>query len=186
MIEAFELLLCYWAWLKKDEFWEINDIDALQCAKTSIFKTINQLKHLFPRSTGNQWKIPKLHEQMHIAHNIYLFGNHQNIHTGPQEHNHIAISKKPSQHTQKRKKNFDSQLGNRLIDQYSIDFTQNKILKQQSINDYSNEAAPKFKDISLKHTNMASKFEVSMRLEYETNKIDVQYQWITASKKAMN
>ncbi len=61
MIEAFQLLLCYWAWLKKDEFWEINDIDALQCAKTSIFKTINQLKHLFPRSTGNQWKIPKLH-----------------------------------------------------------------------------------------------------------------------------
>jgi len=41
MIEAFELLLCYWAWLKKEEFWDINDMDALKCAKYSIFKTIN-------------------------------------------------------------------------------------------------------------------------------------------------
>jgi len=112
MIEAFELLLCYWAWLKKEEFWDINDMDALQCAKSSIFKTINCLKYLFPRSAGNQWKIPKLHEQMHIAHNIKLFGSHLNIHTGPQEHNHIANSRKPSQPTQKRKRHFDWQLGN--------------------------------------------------------------------------
>ena len=111
MIEAFELLLCYWAWLKKEEFWHIDNMDALQCAKISIFKTINRLKHLFPRSTGNQWDIPKFHEQLHIAFLIYLFGCHLNIHTGPQEHNHIAISKKSSQHTQKRKLNFDNQFG---------------------------------------------------------------------------
>ena len=106
MIEAFELLLCYWTWFKKEEFWSIHDMDALQCARISIFKTINKPKHLFPRLSGNQWKIPKLHEQLHIAHNIYLYGCHQNIHTGPQEHNHIANTKKPSQHTQKKKMQF--------------------------------------------------------------------------------
>ena len=41
MIEIFELLLCYWAWLKKEEFWDINDMGALECVKTSIFKTIS-------------------------------------------------------------------------------------------------------------------------------------------------
>lgn len=25
MIEAFESMLCYWSWLKKEEFWDIND-----------------------------------------------------------------------------------------------------------------------------------------------------------------
>ena len=33
MIEAFELLLCYWEWLKKPEYWNINDMDALYTAK---------------------------------------------------------------------------------------------------------------------------------------------------------
>ena len=40
MIEAFELLLCYWAWLKKEEYWDLNDKESLQCAKSSIFETI--------------------------------------------------------------------------------------------------------------------------------------------------
>jgi len=141
------------------------------------------LKYLFPRSAGNQWKIPKLLEQMNIAHNIYLFGSHLNIHTGPQEHNHIANSKKTSQHTQKRKRNFDWQLGNQLNDQYSINFTQNNILYQQSSNDIMAKTSKTTNDTESKHTNMASKFEVSMQIDCETNKIIVQYQWITASKK---
>ena len=33
------------------------------------------------------------------------------------------------------------------------------------------------------YTNMALKFEVSMQIDSKTNKIIVQYQWITASKK---
>jgi len=103
MIEAFEMLLCYWAWLKKDEYWDCNDMKALECAKIAICKTVNQLVHLFPRSTGSQWNIPKLHEQLHIAHNIHLWGSHKNIHTGPQEHNHIDNAKKLVNRTSKKK-----------------------------------------------------------------------------------
>ena len=72
MIEAFEMLLCYWAWLKKEEYWACHDMDALQRAKTAICKTVSQLLLLFPRSSGCQWKIPKMHEQLHTAHNIYI------------------------------------------------------------------------------------------------------------------
>lgn len=112
MTEAFELLLCYWAWLRKEEFWEIDNYDALYCAKASIFKTIHQLKHLFPCSSGNQWRIAKFHKQLHIAHNIHLFESHLNIHTGPQEHNYIANAKNPSKYIQKWKLTFENQLEN--------------------------------------------------------------------------
>ena len=38
MVEAFEMLICYWAWLKKDNYWDCNDMGALQHAKTAIKK----------------------------------------------------------------------------------------------------------------------------------------------------
>ena len=41
MIEAFEMLLSYWAWLKKDEYWDLHDNEAQKPAKTSIFKLMN-------------------------------------------------------------------------------------------------------------------------------------------------
>ena len=64
---------------------------------------------------------------------ILLFGAHRNMHTGPQEHNHIENTKKPSERMQKRKAEFDLQIANRLVDKYVIDHTHTKILKQQSI-----------------------------------------------------
>ena len=67
---------------------------------SSYYKNI---RDLFPRSTGSQWNIPKFHDQLHIPYNVYLFGAHQNVHTGPTEHNHIIHSKQPIKVTQKQK-----------------------------------------------------------------------------------
>ena len=53
MIEVFELLLCYWEWIKKPEYWNLNDMNALHTAKASIHQLIQRLKLLFPRSAGN-------------------------------------------------------------------------------------------------------------------------------------
>ena len=160
----------------------MNDMNALQCAKTSIFKTIDRLKHLFLRSTGNQWKIPKLHEQLHIAHNIFLFGSHQNIDTGPQEHNHIANSKGPSQHTQKRKHHFDWQIVNWLNDQYTINNIINLIDQHQTNTRNKQLLNTCIKDINSNGSRMASKFEMRIILNSTTNNIDINYQWITKSK----
>ena len=33
MIHVFEMLLCYWAWLKKAEYWQSDDYKSLQIAK---------------------------------------------------------------------------------------------------------------------------------------------------------
>jgi len=183
MIEAFESLLCYWAWLKKDEFWDLHDIESQKSAKMSIFKLMNRLKHLFPRKNGNQWEIPKFHKQMHIAYYIWLYGSHLNIHTGPQEHNHIANSKKPRQRTQKRKKDFDWQLGNCLNDIHSIEFASNQIRSHNGANTSANISHKRIKDTSKPCIIMATKFEVSMNLETDGNKIKVEYNWLTASMK---
>ena len=143
---------------------------------------VNRLKRLFPRSTGSQWKIPKIHEQMHIAYNIHLYGSHQNIHTGPQEHNHIENTKKPSRCTQKRKYTFDHQLGTCLAEKYVVVYTQNQIKCQQSNLKVPSLSFKSLKEARTKCTQMASKFEVHMKCDLCTNSINVEYQWITKSK----
>ena len=181
MIHAFEMILCYWAWLKKDEYWECNDMEALQEAKVSINTAIQGLKRLFPRSTGSQWNIPKFHEQLHMAYNIHLFGSHQNVHTGPQEHNHIENAKKPSKRTQQRKGVFDWQIGNRLVDKYVINYTHNKIAFQQKRLDQFEELV---EDATKKtSTKQASKFDVYMKRDFHTNDVKIDAGWSTDTLK---
>jgi hypothetical protein len=54
-----------------------------------------------------------MHEQLHVP---VAYGNHKNIHTGPQEHNHIDI-KKAAKKTQQNKNKFDVQTGHRVMEQ---------------------------------------------------------------------
>jgi hypothetical protein len=121
IIYAFEQLLCYWAWLKKDFHWTKKDRTEYDVAKKAIAKMLQELVNCMPRLRGNGWDIPKMHEQLHVASNIYLFGSHKNIHTGPTERNHIDLSKKPAQRTQMRKPTFDWQVSNRLVDKMIVD-----------------------------------------------------------------
>ena len=123
ILYAFEQCLCYWAWLKKDYHWERNDIVAYEATKEAIAQMLRNLMTCVPRSTGRGWHIPKLHEQLHVADTILLFGSHKNVHTGPAEHNHIELSKKPAARTQMRKDTFDWQVSNRLVDKYVVDLS---------------------------------------------------------------
>lgn len=121
IIYAFEQLLCYWAWLKNDQHWLKKDKTQFEAAKTAIAKMLNELVNCMPRLKGNGWDIPKMHEQLHVASNIMLFGSHKNIHTGPTEKNHIELSKKTARRTQLRKATFDMQVANRLVDKMVVD-----------------------------------------------------------------
>jgi hypothetical protein len=92
----FEQCLCYWAWLKKDDHWNKNDVQEYQTVKDAIAQMLPNLVLCVPRTTSRGWHILKLHEQLNLAHTIILFGSHNNVHTGPAEHNHIDLSKKPA------------------------------------------------------------------------------------------
>ena len=74
-----------------------------------------QLQVLWPRQDGLQWSLTKLHEQFHVPYDIHRHGNHYNVHSGPQEHNHISI-KSAAKKTQMQKHKIDLQTGERIVD----------------------------------------------------------------------
>ncbi len=177
MIHVFLMLLCYWAWLKKETYWDYNDHKALNIAKNAIWVLINRLRSLFPSTKGSEWRISKWHEQLHIAFLLLLYIAHRNQHTGPQEHNHIENTKNPSERTQKQKAVFDLQIANRLVDRYVIDHTHNMILKQQSHISMYEELEESFPEEEL--TKLAAKFFVSMKLNTTTIETDLEFGWTT-------
>ena len=130
MLEAFEMLLAFWAWLKKDKYWDCGDAKAMLEAEDAACKLMSQILKLWPREKGQGWEKPKFHETRHYAFNIHMFGKVLNWHSGPQEHNHIDNVKNHASATQKRVMVFDWQLANRLVDKYVIDYA-HSIIQQQ-------------------------------------------------------
>jgi hypothetical protein len=118
---ALEMLLCYWAWLKQDLYWDINSTEQYEIVKDAVSTLLHELIHCVPRETGNGWNIPKIHEQLHVPCYIQMFGAHRNLHTGPAEHNHIELSKQPAGRTQMRAHVFEWQVANRLVDKLVVD-----------------------------------------------------------------
>ena len=115
MVHCFEQMLCYWVWLKQDHYWLAGDLDACNAATKSIKIMARQLQVLWPRQDGLQWAITKLHEQFHVPYDIHRHGSHYNVHSGPQEHNHISI-KAAAKKTQMQKHKIDLQTGERIVD----------------------------------------------------------------------
>ena len=175
------MLLSYWAWLKKAGYWKCNNMESLQSAKNAICQLVNKLKQLFPQSTGSRWNIPKLHEQLPIAYNIHLWGSHRNIHTGPQELNHIENTKKLCNCTQKRKAVLDAQIANLLIDGYIINHT-HKLINYQNQYNTTCIAEKKSQCNEVMHsTHMASKFKCHMKTDFD--KVNDQLRWMSGQLK---
>ena len=120
MRECFQMILCYWIWLKKDTYWCRNDRESLLAAKMAIRKMLSKIVSLWPRTEGQGWHLAKFHEQLHVPDDILYNGAPSGSHSGPLEHNHIRMVKKPSQRTQKRRKVLDMQLAQRNYESYII------------------------------------------------------------------
>ena len=129
MVYVFQQILCYWTWLKRDTFWMATDDTACAAATQSIRLMMQQIQSLWPRTGGLCWSLTKLHEQFHVPMDIHRNGNHKNVHTGPQEHNHIQ-AKDAAKKTQMNRKKLDFQTGwrvmERLVIQRAYDFIQTK------------------------------------------------------------
>src|SRR5688500_2125345 len=97
IIYVFEMVLCYRAFLKRDTYWKCNDTSELKKVQEAVEIFLQEIIQYFPRSTGNEWAVPKFHKPLHTPKNINNYGAPRNIHTGPQEHNHIENTKKNKQ-----------------------------------------------------------------------------------------
>ena len=121
MREVFQMILCYWMWLKKKIFWQRGDKVARKTAETAIRTMLQRIITLWPRESGQGWMTAKMHEQIHVPDDIERNGCPAGYHTGPTEHNHIHIVKRPSRTTQRRRETLDEQIGARYADTYIID-----------------------------------------------------------------
>ena len=87
-------MLTYQRWLKRFTFQKKNDIEALKATEMAIEKFLTENIQYMTRTQSNNSENGKIHKQLHLAENINCYGAHHNIHTGPQEHNHIDNTKK--------------------------------------------------------------------------------------------
>ena len=124
----------------------------------------------------------KVHEQLHVVLNILLYGAHQNVHTGPQEHNHIQNTKKPSKQVQRNKHTFDWELGNRLADKYIIDSACQKFAAVHET-DTGNDKDPDCGGSKI--TPNLSKFTFQLSKKENVQNVKVSYKWTTPSNKGV-
>jgi hypothetical protein len=124
MQEVFQLLLCYWKWLHKSSYWELNDREARAMVRTSIRKMLERLSTLWPRTKGQGWELAKFHEQLHVPDDIYRHGPPSSTNTHVTEHQHVHV-KAAAARTQGNRETLDKQLGQRIYEAAVIDAAYN-------------------------------------------------------------
>ena len=138
------MLLCYWVWLKKDTYWTRGDKQAKEGAREAIRTMLSRLIELWPCSTGQGWERPKVHKQLHVPDDIERNGCPQGSHSGPTEHNHIALIKKQAKGTLKRRSNLDWQIANRTSETYIINSAFSRMSSSFSTEDVNQDEIKQF------------------------------------------
>ncbi len=68
VVEVFEALLCFDAWLMQDTFWDSsNSANAMQSARLSIETLLKLCKKHIPAVKENCWKFPKFHKLQNLS-----------------------------------------------------------------------------------------------------------------------
>ena len=71
MRDCFEMILCYWMWLKKDTYWDQRNLQGMHKSSNKIRRMLTQIKETWPRTEGQGWDIAKFHEQLHVPDDIF-------------------------------------------------------------------------------------------------------------------
>ena len=116
LLEVLECLLCFDEWTRQHSMWAINDDVAETQVQASIAQMIAMIETRLPRHTGNEWKLPKIHELFHIVGTVGMYGALSNYCTACPETNHIFFGKKTGRATQKRESTFVCKSAQRLAD----------------------------------------------------------------------
>lgn len=103
VLNTFEALLCFDAWLNQPTYWKMEDHAA---SKISVAKSIRILlrmcKERIPLKDGKTWKFPKFHELLHILEDMERFGATMNYCAQRPESLLIPVAKQPGRRAQKR------------------------------------------------------------------------------------
>ena len=118
-VELTEALLCFHAWYKMDDHeYLCRSSDRKKQTKVlheSMQRLLSMVRLYLPRKNGNQWKIQKFHDLLHLARDVERFGSPRNFDAGPLESMLRFWAKFPARTSQKRGYNtFVKQVADRL------------------------------------------------------------------------
>jgi hypothetical protein len=120
--QAFQMMLAYWVWLKKETYWVCGYVLSRKGARRTRELVAQPSKHAAGLAFGlvNQVKVekakPKNHEQLHVPDDNERNGAIQKYHTGPTEHNHIFLVKRLAHATQRGRETLERLLiGHRKV-----------------------------------------------------------------------
>ena len=90
-------------------------------ASTAIRICVQKFKRVLKRKKGNGTRLTKVHQMLHVAFYIDMFGSAINWYGSPCESLHKYFVKRPGQKTQRRPDNFEQQSGQRVFESYIIE-----------------------------------------------------------------
>ena len=116
IFNVISLLLFFEAWLGQEKYWDLIDEDEPKRALQAIKFLINRLVIALPRTKGNNWKISKLHEMLHLVMFMIHLGSTSGYNASRPEAHHIPHSKNPARRSQQDAQNIDQQCAKRITD----------------------------------------------------------------------
>jgi hypothetical protein len=127
MCQVYQMMLCYWVWLKKDKYWKRGEKKAKHIARSAIQIMLYELMKLWPRNKGQGWERAKIHEELHVPDDIERNGSPHGWHSGPTKNNHIASFKNYASQTNCRPKTLDAQIGSWNAESFIINSAFQKV-----------------------------------------------------------
>ena len=130
VVEVFDAMLCFDAWLKQDTFWNnANCVQAMKSAHASIEALLRLCSKSIPAMKDNCWKFPKFHELLHIVDDIERFGAPRNFNAERPEALSINAAKRPGRRAQKRHEGalYELQSAQRVAESIIIDMVHTRI-----------------------------------------------------------
>ena len=133
MLELFEGMLCFDAWLNQDTYWKLEDTDAGKASFLySLRKLMSWCTTRIPTrdESGSKWNFPKFHELLHIVDDMIRFGATINFCAQRPESLLINAAKKPGRRrAQKRHEGskYELQSAQRLAFSCMIDTVHSRI-----------------------------------------------------------
>ncbi len=87
------------------------------CKSEAAFGMVmSDIKNIFPRSCGNNWKIPRVHGYMLMKNYVQMYGNTSNFYGGWGERCHIEWIKDNCLRTQRQASTFNDQIWERICE----------------------------------------------------------------------
>lgn len=138
VLQVFESILCFDAWLNKTEYWETSNpqsvVREMAATQSSIRKFMEMCKEHIPIEKENAWKKPKFHELLHVVDDMERFGSPLNFCAQRPESLLIPAAKRPGRRAQKRHMGsaYELQSAQRLAYSFIIDTVHTRVWEYQN------------------------------------------------------